>query len=440
MDAGAARPQTRSRMARLFRALRHRNFRLFAAGQGISLIGTWMQMVAAAWLAYDLTAGQSPGRRAVWLGVVAFAGRIPTFILAPLAGVVVDRYNRRRLVVATQVLAMLQAGLLAALTLSHAITLGQLIALSLVLGLINAVDVPARQSLLNAMVDQPEDLSNAIALNSSLVNSARILGPAIAGVLLKVLGPGYCFLLNAVSYIPVVAALRAMTLRPVVRRAAAASFRHEVAEGLRYAYRFAPIRDVLLLLALVSLTGSSYTVLLPIFAGEILHQGSGLYAVLFAAAGVGALAGAAFLASRESVRGLGFWIAVAPVIFGVGLFGLGLSRQAWLSVAVMPVIGFGFLVQTASSNTLLQTLVDDHMRGRVMSLYSMAFMGMVPLGSLLAGLMARRLGAPATVIVNGVWCLVGALIFYRRLETLRRLAHPVYLRKGLIADVPVAAP
>ena len=431
--AGESNSKAPSKAKLMFRSLQHRNYRLFFMGQGISQVGTWMQMIAGGWLAYDLTAGMPAGMRAVWLGIVAFAGRIPTFALAPLAGVFVDRWNRRRVVMITQVLAMIQAALLAALTLAHVITLRQLILLSLMLGLINALDVPARQSFMIELLDDPKHLNNAIALNSSLVNGARILGPTIAGLLLKASGPGLCFLINAVSYIPVVAALKAIVVKPVKRLTPAGHILASLAEGIRYAFGFSPIRDTLLLLTLVSLSGASYTVLMPIFAGHVLHHGSGLYALLFAAAGLGALVGAGLLAMQESVRGLGRWIAVAPAIFGTGLIALGLSRHAWLSALIMPVIGFGMLVQMASSNTLLQTLVEDDMRGRLMSLYSMAFMGMVPLGSLLAGFMARFIGAPLTVLVNGVWCILGALLFYRRLGAFSKLVHPVYIRKGVIS-------
>jgi MFS family permease len=409
----------------LFRSLRYRNFRLFFLGQGISLVGTWMQLVAAGWLAYELTAGYPVRTRAIWLGVVAFTGRIPTFVLGPLAGVLVDRWNRRRLIIVTQILAMLQATILAVLTLGSWITLGELIGLSLVLGIINSLDVPARQSFMIHMVDRREDLNNAIALNSSMVNGARVIGPAVAGLLLSVFGAGYCFLLNAVSYVAVVGALFAMEIKAEKRVAPPGRFLRELADGLRYTFRFTPIRDILLLLALVSLTGSSYTVLLPIFAGEVLHRGSGLYALLFAGAGVGALAAAGLLAMRKSAQGLGFWIAGAPVIFGVGLIVLGASPWVWLSLAIMPVIGFGLLAQTASSNTVLQTLVDDGMRGRVMSLYSMAFMGMIPLGSLLAGVLARQWGAPIAVMINGACCIMGALCFHRRLS--RRTSYPPIL-------------
>jgi MFS family permease len=410
MAAGHPYPNAPSRGKLIFRALGHRNFRLFAAGQGISLIGTWMQIVACGWLAYDLTTGRPEPVRAFWLGVAVFAGRVPTFFFAPLAGVLADRWNRKRVVVLAQILAMIQAAVLAALTLVGVVTLWELILFSLALGIINSLDVPARQSFLVEMVDDPADLPNAIALNSFLVNGARILGPAIAGILLQAAGAGFCFLLNALSYVFVVAALLVMAVRPAARGAASGHILRDLAAGVHYVLRSPSIRDVLLLLALVSLTGSSYAALLPVIAEQVLHQGVGLYAVLFAAAGAGALAGAAFLATRGSAREMGPWIAVAPSIFAVGLVALGLSRHVWLSVLSMPVIGFGMLVQTASSNTILQTLVVDSMRGRVMGLYSMAFLGMVPIGSLLAGLLARFLGAPLTVIACGVACIAGTVI------------------------------
>jgi MFS family permease len=418
---------------RIFRSLAYRNFRLLFMGQGISLVGTWMQMIAVGWLAYELTAGQPEGVRAVWLGIVGFASRIPTFILAPLAGVFVDRWDRRRLVILMQMLSMVQAALLAALTLLHVVTLGQLILLSLALGVINAFDIPARQSFMIETVDKPADLGNAIALNSSMFNAARIIGPAIGGVLLKMVGTGYCFLLNAVSYVAVIAALLAMVVKPSGRIPITGNVLKNMVEGVRYAFAFPPIRNILLLLMVVGLSGASYPVLLPIFSENILHQGSGLYALLFAAAGVGALAGAMLLAMRESLRGLLGWIAVAPVIFGIGLIMLGLSRWVWLSVLAMPVIGFGLLAQAAASNTLIQTLVADHLRGRVMSFYSMAFMGMMPLGSLLSGVMSRVVGAPITIMLNGLLCIAGALIFFTRVKTLRPHMRPIYEKEGIAA-------
>ena len=426
-----------AQLRRIFRSLLYRNFRLFFMGQGLSLIGTWMQMIAVGWLAYELTKGEPERVQAVWLGIVAFAGRIPTFIFAPLGGVFVDRWNRRNLVIVTQILAMIQAALLAALTLLHMITLGQLILLSVILGLINAFDIPGRQSFMFEIVDKPADLSNAIALNSSLFNGARIIGPALGGVLLKTAGTGLCFLFNAVSYLAVIAALLAIRLKPSGRIAVTGHVLKNMTEGVRYVFNCAPIRSILFLLMAVSFSGASYPVLLPIFSGHVLHRGSGLYALLFAAAGFGALAGAIFLAIRESVRGLLEWIAAAPVIFGIGLILLGMSRWIWLSVLAMPVIGFGLLVQTAASNTVIQTLVEDRMRGRVMSFYSMAFMGMMPLGSLFSGLMSRLVGAPITMLLNGLLCMAGTLIFVRHLKTLRRQVHPIYVEKGIIAESSV---
>ena len=421
-------------LRRIFRSLAYRNFRLFFVGQGISLVGTWMQMIAVGWLAYELTAGEPERVRAVWLGIVGFAGRIPTFIFAPLGGVLVDRWDRWRVVTAMQILALIQAALLAALTLMHVITMGELIMLSLFLGLISAFDIPARQSFMIETVEKPSDLGNAIALNSSMFNIARIIGPAVGGVLLKTVGTGVCFLCNAVSYIAVIAALLAMRLKPSGRIAVTGHVVKNMVEGVRYVLNSPPIKNILLLLMVVSLSGASYPVLLPIFSEHVLHHGSGLYALLFAAAGFGALAGAVFLAFRESVCGLLGWIAAAPVIFGLGLILLGLSRWVWLSLLSMPVIGFGLLVQTAASNTMIQTLVEDRMRGRVMSLYSMAFMGMMPVGSLLSGLMSRIVGAPVTVFLSGLLCIAGALVFSKSLKDLHRQLHPIYVKEGIISE------
>ncbi|MCX7590438.1 MAG: MFS transporter [Kiritimatiellae bacterium] len=408
-----------------FRALRSRNYRLFFIGNGISRIGSWMQMVAVGWLAYELTAGLPKGNRAFWLGVVGFAGRIPTFALAPLAGVLVDRWDRRRLVIVTQALAMIQAAILALLTLTNFISLWSLIALALMLGFINTFDVPSRQSFVIELVDRREDLPNAIALNSSLVNGARLIGPAVAGFFLKTVGAGVCFALNALSFLAVLIALFALRIKHPGRREVAGHMLRNLAEGIRYAMGFTPIRDVLVLLALVSLTGASYTVLLPIFAREVLGHGSGVYGLLFAGAGAGALGGAAALAMRRSLDGIWGWISAAPALLGLGLIGLALSRNVVLSVLFMPVIGFAMLVQTASSNTFLQGMVKDHLRGRVMSFYSLAHMGMVPLGSLLAGTLARSLGAPVAVAINGLCCIAGALLFSRRLPVIRRCVDSV---------------
>jgi len=409
--------------------LQHRNFRLFFIGQSISLIGTWMQQTAVAWLVWRLS------HSAFLLGLVGFASRIPTFVMAPFAGVLVDRFDRHRLVVWTQVLSMFQALALAALMYAGHIAIWQIILLSLMLGFINALDVPARQSFVLQMLDRREDLTNAIALNSSMVNGARLLGPMVAGFLIAAAGEAHCFLLNGLSYIPVIASLLMMNVRPNERLAPGTAILQNLRDGFVYAFGFMPIRTLLFLLALVSLTGASYAQLLPIFAQEILHGGPRTQGFLVSAAGFGALVGAVYLAMRRNVRGLGQIIAWAPAIFGAGLIALGLSPWLWLTLLVMPFVGLGMLVQMASTNTLLQTIVDDDKRGRVMSFYSMAFMGMVPLGSLLAGSLAHVIGAPMTVILGGACCIVGAAVFATKLPTLRRFIHPIYIKKGIIPEV-----
>lgn len=413
----------------LFRSLKHRNFRLFFMGQGISLIGTWMQMTAVAWLVWRLS------HSALLLGLVGFAARIPTFVMAPFAGVLVDRVDRHRLVILTQVLSMAQALMLAGLMYSGRLAIWHVIALSLLLGFINALDVPARQSFLVQMLGRREDLTNAIALNSSMVNGARLIGPSIAGLLIAGAGEALCFLLNGLSYIAVIAGLLMMRVQPNARVGRQTAVLENLREGFRYAFGFPPIRSLLLLLALVSLTGASYTQLLPIFAQQILHGDARTQGFLVSAAAVGALAGALYLAGRRSVRGLGRVIAWAPAIFGAGLIALGLSKRLWLTLPVMPVIGLGLMVQMASTNTVLQTIVDDDKRGRVMSFYSMAFMGMVPLGSLLAGILAQFIGAPLMVILGGTCCIAGSIGFVRRLPALRELVHPIYVRQGIILEV-----
>ena len=418
-----------SRWRFLFRSLRHRNFRLFFLGQSISLLGTWMQMTAVAWLVWRLS------HSAFLLGLVGFSARIPTFIFAPLAGVLVDRWDRHRLVIFTQVLSMLQALMLAALMYTGHMAIWHIIMLSLFLGFINALDVPARQSFLVQMLDRREDLTNAIALNSSMVNGARLVGPSIAGLLIAATGEGLCFLVNGLSYIAVLAGLFLMRVRPNERVAPHTAILQNLKDGFVYAFGFMPIRSLLLLLALVSLTGASYSQLLPMFAQEILHGGPRTQGLLVSAAGLGALAGALYLAMRRSVRGLGLVIAWAPVVFGFGLIALGLSSRLRLTLLVMPVIGLGLMVQMASTNTVLQTIVEDDKRGRVMSFYSMAFMGMVPLGSLLAGILAHFIGAPLTVITGGLCCIAGAAIFARKLPILRKFVHPIYVKKGIIPEV-----
>ena len=414
----------------IFRALAHRNYRLFFSGQSISLVGTWMQQIATSWLIFDLT------HSAFLLGIVNFASRIPTFLLASFAGVLVDRWNRHRILVVTQILSMIQALALAFLVMSDRIEVWQIIGLSLILGLINALDIPARQAFVIDMVETKEDLGNAIALNSSMVNGARLIGPSIAGLLIATLGEGVCFLLNGLSFIPVIASLLAMKIRPDVKTKKNTKVLQGLKEGVRYAFGFPPIRAVLLLLALVSFTGMPYTVLMPIFAEQILHGGPQALGFLMGATGVGALAGAMFLASRKNVLGLGRIIVFASSVFGLGLIAFSLSRMFWLSMVLMPITGFGMMVQMTSSNTILQTIVEEDKRGRIMSFYTMAFMGMVPFGSLFAGSVAHTIGAPATVAIGGIACIVGSFAFARKLPSLRKLARPIYIEKGILPRAP----
>jgi len=417
------------------RSLRSRNYRLFFAGQSISLIGTWLTRVATSWLVYRLT------RSALLLGVVGFAGQIPTFFLAPIAGVWVDRWDRHRVLLWTQVLAMIQSALLAAFAIAETITVVEIALLSAMQGIINAVDMPARQAFLIEMIENRDDLPNAIALNSSMVNGARLIGPSLAGVLIAAVGEGWCFAIDAVSYLAVIASLLAMR---VERRAAAHVSRRVLAqlrEGLAYAAGFTPIRAVLSLLALVSLMGMPYSVLMPVIATEVLHGDANTLGFLMAASGLGALLGALYLASRRSVVGLGRVNAIAAATFGLGLIAFSRSRILPLSLVLMLVSGCAMMIQMAASNTILQTIVDEDKRGRVMSFYAMAFFGTVPLGSLLAGALADRIGAPDTILVGGLGCVVGALLFMRALPELRRLARPIYVRRGIVAaaDDPAAA-
>jgi MFS family permease len=422
--------QSGGTVAFMLRALRYRNYRLFFGGQFVSLAGTWITTTATSWLVYRLTGS------AVLLGVVGFAGQFPAFVMGPFAGIVVDRWNRHRLLVVTQTLSMLQSFALAVLTLTGHITVEAVVLLSVVQGLVNAFDMPGRQAFLITMIDNKEDLGNAIALNSSMVNAARLIGPTIAGLVIAVANEGWCFLIDGVSYIAVIVALLRMRIAapaaaPAVRRNAWQQF----TEGWRYALGFRPIRSTILLLALVSLVGVPYSVLMPVFATAVFHGGPNTLGFLMTASGCGALAGALWLAQRKSVVGLGRIIPIATALFGAGLIAFSFSSILWIAVPCLVVAGFGFMVQMASSNTVIQTIVDDEKRGRVMSFYMMAFLGTAPFGSLMAGWMSSRIGAPDTLRVGGVCCAAGAFWFFTELPEIRAAVRPIYVRMGILPEV-----
>ncbi len=418
-----------SRIKIVFRSLKYRNYRLFFSGQSLSLIGTWMQRIAMPWLVYHMTGS------AFLLGVVSFAGQIPTFLLAPLAGVITDRFSRYKVLIITQIISLVQALALAVLTLTGSIHLWHIVALSIALGCINAFDVPSRHSFVIEMVEKKEDLGNAIALNSLMFNGARLIGPSVAGVMLATTGEGICFLLNAISYVFVIISLLMMKIgkKEIARKGS--NLLKEMKEGLDYTIGFAPIKYLLLLLALVSLFGSSYQVLMPVFAKEILHGGSDTFGFLMGAAGFGALLGALFLASRETVLKLGRLVPASTALFGAGLIVLSFVKGFNISIILMIFIGIGLMLQTASINTIIQTITDDDKRGRVLSFYTIAVMGTAPFGSLLAGFLAKIAGTPSAILIGGISCFIGALLFLRKLPELRKLVRPVYLKMGIIPEM-----
>jgi MFS family permease len=418
----------RARVAVTLRALRHRNFQLFFAGQLISLIGTWMQSVAQAWLVYRLT------QSSLLLGLVGFAGQIPVFLVAPLGGTTADRHNRHRIIILTQTASMILASILAALALTHLVQVWHIFVLAVLLGVVNAYDIPARQAFLMDMVGR-EDLMNAIALNSSMFNGARVIGPAIAGVLVAKIGEGWCFFANAVSYIAVIAGLLLMRVQSPMKRLHGSALEH-IIEGFRFVNQAKPIRALLLLLALVSLVGMPYAVLMPVFAQNILHGGARELGLLMGATGVGALIGAVTLAAKQDLKGLGKWVAVCSVSFGMFLILFAYSRHLWVSMALLVPVGGFMMVQMASSNTLIQAMVPDQLRGRVMAVYSMMFMGMAPFGALFAGVVAQGFGAPLTVAVGGFVCIGGALLFAAWLPMIRGEARQLIVAQGLAGGDP----
>jgi MFS family permease len=414
----------------LLRALAHRNYRLFFGGQSLSLIGTWMQQIAMSWLVYRMTDS------AFLLGLIGFTGQIPTVIFGSFAGVYADRLNRRNLLIATQAFSMMQALLLAFLTLTGRVAVWHLIVLSIVLGIVNAFDVPARQSFVIDLVEDKNDLGNAIALNSFMFNSARLVGPSIAGLLIAYVGEGVCFLLNGVSFFAIILALLAIKTSQKVREQSSGAVLREFKEGFRYVFGFAPIKYIILFIGMVSLFSMPYIVLMPVFARDILHGGSHTLGFLMGATGIGALLGALYLASRKSVIGLGRIITTSTCLLGCGLIAFSFSRYMPLSLCMMLLTGFGMIVSTASCNTIVQTIVDEDKRGRVMSFYAIAFIGMAPFGSLIGGSIAHNIGAPLTLAGCGVLSIAGAAFFYNRLPQIRKSVRPIYLRMGIIHEMP----
>jgi MFS family permease len=418
-----------SGISTIFRSLKYRNYRLFFSGQSISLIGTWMQRIAMPWLVYHITGS------ALLLGVVSFAGQIPTFLLAPFAGVLTDRFSRYRVLLVTQIISSIQAFILAILAITGSIQIWHIVVLSIALGCINAFDIPSRHSFVIEMVEKKEDLGNAIALNSMMFNGARLLGPSVAGLMLATTGEGVCFMINAISYLFVIISLLLMKVKSREIKIKESRMFSEMKEGLRYTFGFAPIRYLILLLGVVSLMGSSYQVLMPVYAKEVLGGGSDTFGFLMGAAGMGALLGALYLASKESILKLGRIIPLACGLFGIGLIFIAFSRVFLISLIILVFAGMGMMLHTASSNTILQTITDDDKRGRVMGFYTMAIMGTAPFGSLIAGALAKAIGTPATIFAGGAACLAGAIIFFRKLPELRTLIRPVYVKMGIIPEV-----
>jgi MFS family permease len=414
----------------MLRALAYRNYRLFFGGQVVSLVGTWITTTATNWLVYRLTGS------AFLLGVVGFAGQFPAFVIGPFAGIFVDRWDRQRLLVVTQTISMVQSFALAGLVLSGRITLEWIVVLSVVQGIVNAFDMPGRQAFLLTMIESRGDLGNAIALNSSMVNLARLVGPSIAGAVIATTSEGWCFFIDGVSYVAVIVALLRMKIArgaaaPIARRSALQQF----SEGFAYAFGFRPIRSIILLLAIVSLVGVPYSVLMPVFATSVFHGGPHTLGLLMTSSGCGALLGALWLAGRRSVIGLGRIIAVASGLFGVGLIAFSFSHVLWLAMPCLVVAGFGFMVQMASSNTVIQTIVDDEKRGRVMGFYMMAFLGTAPFGSLIAGWLSSRIGAAQTLMVGGACCILAALWFASALPAIRSSVRPIYVRLGILPEM-----
>ena len=397
-----------------FRSLRHRNYRLFFYGQSLSLIGTWVQRIATPWLVYRLTDS------ALMLGVIGFASQISNFLIAPFAGVIIDRVDRYKVLLITQILSLVQASLLAALYLTDVIQVWHVIVLNLFLGAINAFDAPARQAFVIDMVEGKKDLPNAIALNSAMFNGARLIGPTVAGILIAATGEGVCFLLNAVSYVFVIISLLRMKVKRKEFNVKHSNVMQNLNEGFSYTFRSVPIRSVLLLLAVASFTAMQYVVLIPVFSKEVLHGTSRMFGFLMAASGLGALIGTFFLASKNSVEGLEKVIPRASMVFGLSLILFSLSRHAVVAFPMILIMGAGMMLQTASSNTLIQSIVDDDKRGRIMSIYMRAFMGSAPFGALLTGWLAKVLSVSYTLMICGTIMFGAAAVFLYYLPSIKK--------------------
>jgi MFS family permease len=418
-----------NRLKIIFRSLQYRNYRLFFSGQSISLIGTWMQRIALPWLVYHITGS------VFLLGLVGFAGQIPTFLLAPIAGVFTDRWNRYYVLIVSQVVAMLQAFVLTWLFYAGTIQVWHIVLLNIVLGIFNAFDVPSRHALVIDLVERKEDLGNAIALNSLMFNGARLIGPPIAGVLLASAGEGVCFLANTISYLFVIASLLFMKVPVRIKQKNNTHILRDMLEGFNYAFGFAPIKHLILLLGVVSLMTMPYSVLMPVFAKEVLHGGSHTFGFLMGGAGFGALLGGLYLASRRTILKMGSLVPISAAVSGIGLIAFSFSTYVPLSLFLMVIAGSGMMLHTASSNTILQTIVEEDKRGRVMSIYAMAIMGTAPFGSLMAGGLAKMIGAPNTILAGGIVCIIGAVFFFRRLPDLKNIVHPIYVKLGIIPEV-----
>jgi MFS family permease len=418
------------RLNLMFRSLKYKNFRLFVEGQSLSLIGTWLQMVALTWLVYKMT------NSALMLGIVGFAGQLPIFIIGPFAGVLADRWNRHRMLLITQSLALVQALLLTTLVFLNVIQIWQIITLSIILGIINAIDMPIRQAFVFDMIeDHKEDVGNAIALNSSMVNVARLGGPAIAGIIIATVGEGWCFLINSISFVAVIVSLLKMDIRLKPKSVKEFKIFEELKEGFQYSYNFEPIKILIFLLAAVSLVSTSVTLLAPIFAKKYLHGSADIYGFLIGAYGLGALVGAIYLLNKKNVLGLGNIITIAVAGFGISIILFGFSRSFILSMILMLLAGTGMILHIASTNTLLQTISEENKRGRVMGFYGVAFRGMSPFGSLIAGSLGSTIGSPATLAISGIVCITGAVIFKLKLPGIRQKIKPIYENLGILPQI-----